>query len=224
LGIDRRTVQRWHKHDPEFQEALHDAKQEAVLSSRQTLLALAESAVEMVETQLHREQNPRVALAFLRGFGVLAPPKMAIPKVQAAKPENEIRAQSATLESGTTSGGSDSGDASLQEPAEDVLEEVFEWEDLLPAQQQAVGALYDGQSLAATAAISETTAEEIRCWLANDLRFATVLSGLQFERVCKLRHRLCRLTDLAVELVQRGIQAGDSRLAMALLRGLGLMS
>jgi transposase-like protein len=228
MGVDRRTIQRWRKLDPEFQAALHEAKQAAVLTSRQSLLALAESAVEMVETKLGTEQNPRVALALLRGLGVLAPPVSTVSAEQAEPATEKFGVQSATSDSPTAPAEAGLDPGSLELEATDrleaaIFEEVVEREDLNPAQQTALDALFQGKSLAEVAALAETPEEQIRGWLADDRRFATVLSGLQFDRICKLRYRLIALAQQAVEIVRKAVESGDTRLALSLLRGLGLM-
>jgi hypothetical protein len=241
LGVDRRTVQRWGKSDPEFHEALSETKREVVVISRQSLLALAESAVEMVETKLTVEKNPRIALAFLRGIGVLTPEALAPPDqaqmapvppalVPAAdvKPdsENENRAQSATFDSATAGDSLDQTAAQTISPAADSgaeEETVYELADLLPAQQRAVGGLFAGKSIAAVAHLTQSSQETIRNWLCHDVGFFTVISELQFGRIVHLKHRLLKLLEFAMEIVRQGIAAGDGRLALALVRGLGLM-
>lgn len=238
LGVDRRTVQRWGKFDPEFHEALSETKREVVVISRQSLLALAESAVGMVETKLTVEKSPRIALAFLRGIGVLTPevltPPDQVQKVETQvatveeKPgyKNENSVQSATLDSASPD------NSPAAETAQTVLsaadngaeeEAVYELADLLPEQQQAVAGLFAGKSIAAVAQIAQTSQETIRNWLCHDEGFFTVISELQFDRIVHLKHRLLKLLEFSMEIVRQGIAAGDGRLALALVRGLGLM-
>jgi hypothetical protein len=236
LGVDRRTVQRWGKFDPEFQEAMHEAKMEVAITSRQSLLALAEAAAEKVEGKLSDEQSPRVALALLRGLGILSAQTL-VPPAFAAEHENEKRAQSATLAKTaakkkfasktatleTDPSKNDPSAASAAESAPVETEEIYQWSDLLPEQKVAMQHLYEGQPPAEVAQLASTTEETVRNWLCRDNCFFTLLSNLQFERIMRLKHRLLRLTTFAIDIIRRAIDAGNSAIAMALLRGLGML-
>jgi hypothetical protein len=226
LGVDRRTLQRWGKFDPEFKLAMQETKLEVVITSRQSLLALAESAVEKVETKLSAEQSPRVALALLRGMGILGAQALVPPSFTAER-ENEKRAQSATLQKKISSKSAtketDDLAGSARDAAEPEAEEIYQWSDLQPEQIIVMQHLYEGKPLAEVAALASTTEETVRNWLCRDNCFFTLLSGLQFERILRLKHRLLRLTTAAMDIVRQAIHGGDARVVMALLRGLGLL-
>jgi hypothetical protein len=237
LGVDRRTIQRWIQFDPDFQAALAETKLEVVVTSRQSLLALAETAVDLVETKLADEQSPRVAIALLRGMGILGT-QMLVPSSQAeaegADPsgelENEKRAQSATLgtgnekraQSATFDGDANPAGLTRAELAALAAAEKCESSDLTPQQRRAVTDLFIGKPLAEVAAAASTGVETIRGWLCQDRSFFALLSELQFDRLNRLKYRLLTLTDCAVGIVRQAIVGGDARMAMILLRGLGL--
>ena len=223
LGVDRRTIQRWRKLDPEFQLAMVETRQEVIVSSRQRILLLSESAVGMVETQLNDEQNARVALALLRNLGVVSPAALDARQYEPVEaPENEtsnaneFRAQSAT----SPVVNSETADTPAP-PAED--EQVYEFSDLSPAQQVAVHAFYVGKPLAEVATLTQCSEACVRGWLCQDRHFFTVLSALQFERIQHLKYRILALIEQAMHIVQKAIEAKDGRIALALLRGLGFM-
>jgi hypothetical protein len=246
LGVDRRTLQRWGKFDPDFHEAMKETKLEVVITSRQSLLALAEAAVEKVESKLSVDQSPRVALALLRGMGALGSQPLVpqvlddenkdekraqIATLVTAVPattnhENEKRAQSATLDKSAASksatketdslAGSATGAVPIEEP-------IYEWSDLPPEQKVAISGLFAGQPLAEVAKLASTTEETIRNWLCRDDRFFTLLSSLQFDRLLRLKHRLLNLLDNAIGIVRHAIENNNSSIALALLRGLGVL-
>jgi predicted transcriptional regulator len=236
LGIDRRTVQRWSKFDPEFHRAMADTKQEVVVVSRQSLLALAESAVEMVETKLAGEKNPRLAMALLRGVGALTSEPL-LPPVAQEETESENRAQSATFAHPTENGSpadqtaaeteneNRAQSATLTNPTAAATEPpaAYELADLLPEQQRAAAGLFAGKTVAEVAELVSTSEDTVRGWLCHEVGFFTVLSEMQFGRIAHLKYRLLKLLDRAVEIVRQGIAAGDGRLALALVRGMGLL-
>jgi hypothetical protein len=63
----------------------------------------------------------------------------------------------------------------------------------------------------------------VRHWLHCDEEFCQQLSELQYERVDTLRGKLFKLLYKALDILQKAILAGNGRIAMALLRGLGVM-
>jgi len=227
LGVDRRTIQRWQKLDPVFQLAMAETKQEVVITSRQSLLAVAESAVAIVEAKLGQEQSARVALALLRSAGVLGQDALHTVPVPGQQLEtepnnNENGVQSATCDSSAESPELNEDGTAQPEFVEVDLPEAA-LADLLPEQQLAIEALFAGKSLAEaaeTAVIAEAT---LRTWLADDWRFHRVLSDLQFDRICQLKHRLVALMRTAIHILRQAMADGDSRVALALVRGLGLI-
>jgi hypothetical protein len=223
LGVDRRTIQRWRKLDPDFQLAMVETRQEVIVSSRQRILLLSECAVDTVETQLNDEQNARVALALLRSLGVVSPAALDARQyepvetpVAETSTENEFRAQSAT----SPAANSETADPT-ELTAED--EEVYEFSTLSAAQQVGVQAFYVGKSLSEVAAVTQCSEACVRGWLCQDRHFFTVLSALQFERIQHLKYRILALIKRAMHIVEKAIEAKDGRIALALLRGLGFM-
>jgi hypothetical protein len=229
LGVDRRTIQRWRKLDPEFQLAMVQTKQELIITSRQFILALADTAVGEVEEKLNEGEDARAALALLRNLGVISPqaldprqyePVEALETSRSGKKEklpakststeNEFRAQSAT-----------SATEKPESPAQ--TEDVYEMADLSDAQQVAIQAFIFGSPLAEVARSAQCPESTVRGWLCHDRRFFSVLSDFQFDRVQHMKHRIFALIDRAMQIVKKAIEAKDGRVAMLLLRGLGIM-
>jgi hypothetical protein len=233
LGVDRRTIQRWRKLDPEFQLAMVETKQEVIVSSRQYILMLAESAVGAVETKLNDEQDARAALALLRNIGVVSPEALdgrqyepwdeAASEGKPSEDEFRFRAQCATLDAEASTADARIADKQSHKIEDVESEEVYDLADLTSQQQVAVNAFYVGKPLADIAMLAQCPEATVRGWLCQDRAFFTVLSGLQFERIQHLKYRLFALIDQAMQIVKKAIAAKDGRIAMALLRGLGLM-
>lgn len=80
-SITRRTAYRWHA-NPCFAQALRAWRRLSVESARHQLLAMTEQAMAVVSTSLDKS-DVRVALALLKGTGILSPKAHEDPPVSA---------------------------------------------------------------------------------------------------------------------------------------------
>lgn len=220
IGVDRRTIQRWMKNDPTFHEVLGSMRQELIVCTRQNLLAIAESSIEMVNKLFSERPSASVALSFLRAFGVLGPQtKQALynpPHVHAEMlAELDGVELAERLESATSAG--EAQPISLQSiSAEEVP-------PLSPPQEAALNSLAQGASIADSAARAQVDEAEVRHWLHSHAEFCLQLGELQFQRLLVLRGQLFRLMSRAGEIIRQAIQGGNARVALSVFRGLGML-
>lgn len=73
---------------------------------------------------------------------------------------------------------------------------------------------------AATAEVDRTT---VHRWLKEDFAFQAALNRSRRDLREALQARLLGLAEKAAECVERSLAAGDSKAALALLKGLGLL-
>ena len=81
-----------------------------------------------------------------------------------------------------------------------------------------------GDALPEVAKAAEASEDMVRAWIGRDEKFYWVLSNFQFDRINHLKHRLLKLTNEAYSIIEEAIKAGNARVALSMLRGLGLMS
>jgi hypothetical protein len=94
---------------------------------------------------------------------------------------------------------------------------------LSPPQQTVLERLSLGESIAESAATAKVSEAEVRHWLHCDEEFCLQLGELQFERVDTLRGKLFKLLHKALEILHTAILSRNGRIALALLRGLGML-
>jgi len=104
-------------------------------------------------------------------------------------------------------------------PAPDDLEPP----DLSPAQILYLRALGCGLSITAAADEAGVSRKTAYRWQANP-RFAQTLFAWRRLAVDSARHKLLAMTEQAMEVVSTSLQKSDVRVAMALLKGTGLLS
>lgn len=80
-SVNRRTAHRWHA-DPRFSQVLNAWRRLTVDSARHQLLSMTEQAMEVVATSLQKS-DVRVAMALLKGTGLLSPKFHEYPPVSA---------------------------------------------------------------------------------------------------------------------------------------------
>ena len=96
-------------------------------------------------------------------------------------------------------------------------------EDLTPQQQRALEALLAGQTVTAAANTAGVDRSTVHRWQKDDLVFRAAFNRGRRELLASVRTRLLALTERAVACVERELDGGDARTAMALLKGLGLL-
>jgi hypothetical protein len=95
---------------------------------------------------------------------------------------------------------------------------------LSPAQEAALAALVAGQSVTATAAAVGVARCTVHAWLRDDYAFKAAYNRGRKDLHAIFHARLMSLAAKAAGCVERALDAGDARAALALLRGLGLLT
>ena len=95
--------------------------------------------------------------------------------------------------------------------------------DLSPAQIVYLRALGAGKTIAAAAEEAGVTRRTAYRWQA-DPRFAELLSAWRSQSMESARHQLLTMAEQATVAVSIALQKGDVRVAMALLKGMGILS
>jgi hypothetical protein len=93
-----------------------------------------------------------------------------------------------------------------------------------PAQLKAIETLVAGKSVMEAATASEVDRTTVHRWLKDDVVFQVALNTAQRELRDAMQTRLLALADKAVDAIEQSIKEGDGKAALALLRGLGLLS
>jgi len=94
---------------------------------------------------------------------------------------------------------------------------------LPPQQIRALVALLGGARITAAAEASGVDRTTVHRWLREDWHFQAALNRGRRELKDAIEARLLCLAEQAAETVEQAIQRGDSRAALSLLKGLGLL-
>lgn len=122
--------------------------------------------------------------------------------------------------------------ASIQPPAPNVTTSLalpneapddLESSDLSPAQLTYLHALVAGRSITAAAEEAGVTRKTAYRW-QSEPHFVAMLNTWRNHTMEAARAQLLALAEQATATVARAIQKGDVRVAMALLKGLGILS
>ena len=95
---------------------------------------------------------------------------------------------------------------------------------LSPAQQKALTALLAGKSVTDAAAAAEVDRTTVHRWLKETYAFQAALNRGRRDLQEAMQARLLVLADKGADAVERSIAEGDGKTAIALLKGLGLLS
>ncbi len=95
---------------------------------------------------------------------------------------------------------------------------------LTPAQRRAIQRLASGESATAAAASAGVHRQTLHRWLREDAAFRAAFHAWQAAAAEDARARLLALADAAVTAVAAAITAGDTRTALAILKGQGLLT
>lgn len=96
-------------------------------------------------------------------------------------------------------------------------------DSLTPSQERALTALLAGKTVTDAAATAEVDRTTVHRWLKEDFAFQAALNRSRRDLREALQARLLGLAEKAAECVERSLAAGDSKAALALLKGLGLL-
>ncbi len=95
--------------------------------------------------------------------------------------------------------------------------------ELSPTQQKALSALGEGATITAAADAAGVDRTTVHRWLRDDFAFQAEWNRLRAEirkdNVARIEH----LADSAFDAVRTAIEAGDARIAVAVLKGIGLL-
>jgi hypothetical protein len=95
----------------------------------------------------------------------------------------------------------------------------------LPERQRTpLAALAAGRGFGEAARSAGVSRQTLRNWRNKDVRFAAVFNAWHSEAFASARHRLICIADDAVTTIGDAIHTGDARIAMELVRRLGLLT
>lgn len=94
---------------------------------------------------------------------------------------------------------------------------------LSPTQDLALAALVEGATVTDAAAAAGVTRQTVHRWVAEDHVFAAELNRARAELRDAYRRRLYAVADEAIGAVEGAIGSGDARVALTVLRDLGLL-
>lgn len=89
-------------------------------------------------------------------------------------------------------------------------------------QQAALTAMFSGKAIREAASVARVHRTTVSRWLHRDPHFRAAYNAWRQELLDSSRSRLLRTAELATGIVHRAIAKGDGRLALALLKSLGL--
>ena len=95
--------------------------------------------------------------------------------------------------------------------------------ELTAAQQQVLACLLAGSTVTAAAEAARVDRTTVHRWLRSDFDFQAALNRARRELRDAMASRLHDSAQRAVETVCAAVSAGDAKIAIALLKGLGLL-
>jgi len=95
--------------------------------------------------------------------------------------------------------------------------------ELRPRQRAVLAMLSDGQSIADVASAAQVGKRTIFRWLRQDAHFLAAYNRWRREIDLSVRSKVMATADAAADAVHAAVLAGDAKLAMALLKQLGLL-
>lgn len=116
-----------------------------------------------------------------------------------------------------TSSLSVDGKSSVPSSAGPLLDELSD------LQLAALGGLTEGKTIRATAQEIGVSRDTISRWIRSDVAFRAAYNHWRQELIDSTRGRLLRTAETAALAVHKAIARGDGRLAMSLLKHLGLV-
>jgi len=108
----------------------------------------------------------------------------------------------------------------MQRKATDERQEPGE---LSPAQEQVLTALLGGATVTTAAQAAGVDRTTVHRWLRSDFDFQAALNRARRELRDAMSSRLHDAAQRAVQTVCAAVEGGDAKIAIALLKGLGLL-
>ena len=96
--------------------------------------------------------------------------------------------------------------------------------ELSPQQAKALTALLEGKTVTDAAAAASVDRTTLHRWLRHDAQFIAAYNGRRRDIQEEMQTKLRQLASKPIETVEQSVVAGDSRSALAVLKGLGLLS
>jgi hypothetical protein len=107
----------------------------------------------------------------------------------------------------------------------DIMQQIATLETkLTPAQEKARVALLEGKTVVQAAMLADVNRATLHRWLKDDFEFQASYNRGQRDLYEAVQSRLLAMANKAVGTVEQAIQDGDVKSAVALLKGLGLLS
>ena len=93
---------------------------------------------------------------------------------------------------------------------------------LSPAQELALSALMTGSRMTDAAVAAGVSRSTLHRWMSEPV-FLAARNGRRLELVASASAKLLNLRDKALGVVEQALDAGDGRVAMAVLKGVGML-
>lgn len=102
--------------------------------------------------------------------------------------------------------------------------EATDFEELQPKQWQVIECLVGGQTVAAAAESAGVNRTTVWRWQRTDFAFQAAYNRCRREAVAEINAQILSLAPRALKAVQQALETGDARVAILVLRGLGLLN
>lgn len=94
--------------------------------------------------------------------------------------------------------------------------------ELTPAQELALNALMAGSRMTDAAAVAGVSRSTLHRWMGEPV-FMAAHNGRRLELSASASAKLLNLRDKALGVVEQALDAGDGRVAVAVLKGVGML-
>ena len=95
--------------------------------------------------------------------------------------------------------------------------------EVSPTQMRVLSALATGTTISAAAEAASVDRTTVHRWLREDACFQAAWNRLRLEMRREVAARLDHLAEAALNTVQGAMEAGDARIALAVLKGVGVL-
>jgi transposase-like protein len=92
-----------------------------------------------------------------------------------------------------------------------------------PAQERVIEGLVGGVSITSAAKAGKVSRQTVHRWLRDDFQFQAELNASRADLRVETENRMFALAAEAIASVETAVQQGDASVALAILKGLGLL-
>ncbi len=117
----------------------------------------------------------------------------------------------------------DSSEGSTIENTTDHHDSQHSKINLKPAQSKAIAALATGSSIVDAALDAGVDRTTVHRWLREDYDFQAAWNRVNRELETETRSRIDRIAHSALDSLEQAVSGGDPRIALAVLKGAGLL-